>query len=161
MNRIIKFVSLVLFALALCGSAAARETVPIVDYNDVAVSTGSGKTPTADQVRDAIIAAAKSRQWSINKVQNENRLTATLIVRGKHTMVVSIPYAADKYSIKYLESVNMNYALSDAPMEGSTDLTKINTPAKTLPAGTPMIHPNYNKWVQMLAQSVRAELSRL
>ena len=60
-------------------------------------------------------------------------------MRNKHTIVVNISVAADTYSVKYQSSINMNYAVVD---------------------GRPVIHPNYNKWVQTLVDGIGAELKK-
>jgi hypothetical protein len=68
-------------------------------------------------------------------------MTATLMVRGKHTMRTEIQYSPQNFSVRYLDSTNMNYE-----------------PAS--PSGA-LIHPNYNKWVQSLVDSIRARVSSL
>ena len=66
----------------------------------------------------------------------ENEIEARIIVRGKHTVVVSIPYDTQHFSINYKDSINMNYN------EGK-------------------IHPNYNKWVADLEQALMVNISRI
>lgn len=161
MNGIAKRLGVLIALIILPFLAIGRENVPIVDYDDVLVATGSGKMPTADQVRDVIIGAARINRWTVGKPSDQNLLSATLVVNNKHTVIVSIPYSAEKFSIKYQDSVNMKYGVSSTAVEGSTDLTKLNTPAKSFPAGTPMIHPAYNKWVHALLQSIQLELRKL
>ncbi len=132
--------SIVVALLVATSSAYARSPVPIVDIENVAVATGSGKTVTTEEVKKAIIAGASANQWEI--AQNASGMTATLRVRGgKHTVVVAITYSADKYSLRYLESVNMNYGKN---LEGQA-----------------VIHPFYNRWVQQLSDSIRSELRKL
>ncbi|MGH6627408.1 MAG: hypothetical protein ACRECD_12885 [Burkholderiaceae bacterium] len=103
------------------------------------VATNSGKAVQAEQVKQAIQAAAGTRNWSLSP-QAEGKLLATLNVRGKHTIMVEIAYAADRYSLSYKDSVNMNYGAHN---------------------GLPSIHPNYNKWVQHLQDGIRIELLKL
>lgn len=163
MNIGAKFLGLLSVLILLSFGAFARETVPIVEYNDVAVTTGSGKPATADQVRDAITEAARVNKWEISRGAGQELLLATLYVRGKHTVAVSIPYSAERFSIKYKDSVNMKYSLSKlAPnANGSTDLSRISAPTQSLPPDTPVIHPAYNRWVQTLLQSIHLELKKL
>lgn len=162
MNKVGKFLGLLILVLALPFGALAREGVPIIEHNDILVSTGSGKPATEDQVRDAIINAAGAKNWEVTRSANQSSLTATLNVRGKHSVAVSIPYSADKFSVKYLNSVNMNYRLSDVTViENSSDLTKVNTPAPATGPGTPLIHPSYNRWVQDLMRGIQFELKKL
>lgn len=162
MNKIGKVLGLLVLVLALPFGAVAREGVPIIEHNDVLVSTGSGKPATADQVRDAIITAAGLRNWEATRNANQDSITATLNVRGKHSVAVAIPYSAEKFSIKYLNSANMNYRLSDdKSAEASSDLSKLNAPTAALKPGIPLIHPSYNRWVQDLMRGIQFELKKL
>lgn len=119
--------------------ASARQTVPIVNYDKLAVAVNSGKAPQAEQVKQAILAAAGSKSWSV-ATQADGKLLATLQVRGKHTVVVEIAYASDQYSLTYKDSTNMKFGAGD---------------------GQPLIHPFYNKWVQELKEAIRIELLKL
>ncbi|MBS1228783.1 MAG: hypothetical protein H6R17_2060 [Proteobacteria bacterium] len=136
-----KFVKslLIVFIALLSLNATAREAVPIVNYDDIAVATNSGKAPSAEQVKQAIIAAASNKGWSIAH-QADGQLLATLVVRNKHTIVVSIACAADKYSLRYKDSINMKFEERD---------------------GQQLIHPYYNKWVLDLKDAIRIELLKL
>jgi len=129
----------IVFIALLSLTATAREAVPIVNYDDIAVATNSGKAPSAEQVKQAIIAAASNKSWSIAH-QADGKLLATLIVRNKHTIVVEIAYAADTYSLRYKDSINMKFDQRD---------------------GQPVIHPYYNRWVQELKDAIRIELLKL
>lgn len=156
-----KFASLLFVMMTLSFGSHARETVAIIDHNDIPVMTGSSKPVTSEQVRDAISAAATSLRWDVSKSPSQDMLSATLLVRGKHTVVVSIPYSAEKFSIKYQNSINMKYELAGPPSGGNSDLIKMGSAAKETPAGTPTIHPAYNKWVQELRQAIQAQLRKL
>lgn len=141
--------------------ASARESVPVVDHIDVPVMTSKGSSVSIEQVRDAITVAAIAQHWEIIKSPTENVLSATLKVRGKHTAVVSIPYSADKYSIKYQNSVNLGYGISDVSAADPANVYGMNAPSKKLKQGVPLIHPFYNKWVQSLLLAVQLEVKKL
>jgi len=128
--------AVLVFAAILSLNAIARDSVPIVNYDNVAVATNSGKAPNAEQVRQAITAAAASKGWTVAPA-GDGKLQATIVVRGKHTVVVDIAYAADKYALTYKDSINMNLIERD---------------------GQKLIHPFYNKWVQTLKEAIRLEL---
>ena len=128
--------ALVAVLVAFSANAAARSSVPVIDIGDVAVLTSSGKVIEAEQVRRAILLAASMKNWTLG-APSEGKMTATLHVRAKHTVVVEIAYSAEKYSIRFLNSVNMNQEVR----EGQT-----------------LIHPNYNKWVLELSDSIRRNL---
>jgi hypothetical protein len=144
-----------------CSAAYAREPVPVVNHIDVPVMTGSGKPVTADQVRDAIIKGGEKKDWAVTRSPNSELLSAKIVVRNKHTVVVSISYSAERFSIKYQDSINMNFKLADGPAMPSVGYAQyMNAPPST-PAGTPLIHPGYNSWVNYLLMSIQEELKVL
>ena len=150
-----------LAASALFWSAAhARESVPVVNHIDVPVMTSSGKPVTADQVRDAIVKGAEKKGWAVMRSPTSELLSAKLVVRNKHTVAVSIPYSAESYSIKYQDSINMNFKLSDGP-KNTASYMQYSDPSRGTPAGTPLIHPGYNSWVNDLLMSIKEELKAL
>jgi hypothetical protein len=117
---------------------ASARSAAVVDFDAMPVATGSGKQPSAEQVKNAIIAGARRAKWTTS-LQPNNALQLTFHNR-KHVAVVQASYSAKTYSIKYANSDNLNYE-------------------KTGAAAT--IHPNYNKWVDHLRQAIDAELRRL
>ena len=132
----IKVIIAIFFSVAILTSAAhARSDVPIINYENLPTVSAAGKSVTADQVKQAIITAATTKGWTTALDQN-GAIVATLIVRNKHTIIVSIPFAEDKFSVLYRDSSNMNYKNGE-------------------------IHPHYNSWVQNLLTAIRSELSRL
>lgn len=137
------FVRAVILIGVLLAPAAgmARSSVPIVERPDVPVVTGSGKPVSAEGLNRAIISggAAGKRKWDVVPAADGKSLRATYQVRA-HAITVSIVPEASSYSVKYADSVNMNYAVED---------------------GKPVIHPNYNQWVEQLIDSIRAELRKL
>jgi len=114
--------------------AACQTLLPVYNVNDAAVSTASGKHPTAGQVRSAIITAGTSLGWHVVDA-GPGRLEGTLHLRT-HTAVVDIPYSAARYSILYRSS-------------------------EDLQAADGKIHKNYNGWVQNLDRAIRTEISRI
>ncbi|RZI43896.1 hypothetical protein EGT07_00225 [Herbaspirillum sp. HC18] len=155
MKKTALILHLIFALLTLSGAAGAREAVPIIDYNDVAIFTGTGKPITSEQAASAITSAALAQKWDITRSSTQNLLSATLHVHNKHTVVVSIPYSPEKFSIKYGSSVNMKYQPADSAM--SSDTATSGQPSS--PAGK--IHPYYNRWVQNLLQSIKQELNKL
>ena len=62
------------------------------------------------------------------------------MIKGKHTIVTTISFSAEKYSVMYLSSENMKFQMfNDAPY----------------------IHPNYNVWARELVEAIRLEISKL
>ena len=76
-----------------------------------------------------------TRQWAAT-VQPGNVVQLTY-ARGKHMAVVQVKYSAKTYSINYVDSTDLNYG-----MEG----------------GHPVIHPNYNGWINNLRQAIDVQL---
>lgn len=120
------------------GGAWARADVPIINHENVAITTLSGKTLESSQIQQAIGAACAANGWTMAP-SGDNKLTASLLVRGKHTAIVDIIWTTGAYSIRYKSSVNLNYMEKD---------------------GVPMIHPFYNKWVSALRDSISRELAK-
>jgi hypothetical protein len=132
-------VALLVAASALLASsgAYARGGVPIVNFENVQVVTGTGKPVDADAVKKAITSAATSRGWTIEAVERD-KLQATYNV-NRHSIMVDISYAPASYSIRYAESLSMNYEMTGAQ---------------------PTIHPRYNAWVKDLKLAIDTALAR-
>jgi hypothetical protein len=138
------FVAIAFAVLVLAGGlpggiAAARQSVPIVNVDNQPVTPASGKRPTLDQVRGAILRGATAQKWQA-VASGSGLFTATIVVRNKHTVVVEIPYSARNFSVRYKSSNNMNYENRN---------------------GVDVIHPNYNAWVQNLVSAIQAQLATL
>jgi hypothetical protein len=116
-------------------AAHAARTAPMVTLENVAATSVDGKPLTAEQVKKAIISGAASKQW-IASVEGPNTIRATH-TRGRHSAVVDIVYTANSYSIRYVNSVDLNYGGRD---------------------GGQIIHPTYNNWVNNLRQAIDAAL---
>ena len=120
-------------ALAVTAGGCAR-TAPILNLENVPVTTPGGKALSASQVRGAIITAGTSLGWRITDA-GPGKLEGALHLR-EHSAVVDIPYTAKSYSIIYKSSDRLGES-----------------------GGT--IHSNYNGWVQILDRAIRTEISRL
>ncbi len=127
-------------AIVVAASPAyGRTPVPVENFPNQAVATASGKKPTLEQVQQAITAAATGKQWALAK-QADGSFLATRVVRGKHTIVATVAFTTDQYSVVYHSSDNMKFEMYN---------------------GTPYIHPNYNVWARELVDAIRIELSKL
>jgi len=128
---------LLLVASAL-GVSACR-TVPIVEFRNQALLTSSGRTPTLDEVRRAIVTAATSLGWTLYPA-GEQGFICTLVVREKHMIVVDATYSVNMLSVTYRDSTNMSYW-----SDGSSVV----------------IHQNYNVWTRTLTDKIRGEIVKL
>lgn len=157
-RRRLLITSLALAATALlpAGAYAARPPVPIVQHDNIPVVSGTGKPLTLDDVRSAITRGASAHDWKVSEVQ-PGELVASINVRDKHFASVTIKYSETAYSVTYRDSTNLEYQLSGpnaAPLRRDDF-------SSALPANTPMIHPNYNRWVDTLIRDINMELRRL
>lgn len=128
MRNSVKLGALVIAVAALGGCT----TAPIMQVNDSAVATATGKRLSNDQVRSAIVRAGAALGWQMQD-EGPNKLVGTLNLRN-HTAVVEIPYSSTSYSIKYRSSVNLH------EKDGN-------------------IHKNYNGWIQNLTRGISAQLA--
>ena len=145
----------VLFA-ALLGAGPAlaqRVAVPLVNHPDLPVATSSGKALPAERVRQAIQDAAKTRGWTL-ATNPSGKIIATLNVRT-HMIMVEISYSPEKYSMTYKDSSNMKYAPN---AQTDSRINSANTGYVRDGYNGPVIHPNYNRWVQELKDAIRMEL---
>jgi hypothetical protein len=138
-------VGVLLFAVA-AGVVHARTDVPVIQYENQTWPPAAGKVSTESQVREGIIKAiqshlaAKNSAWHVES-DTPGKLVASVVVRGKHTVRVTITYTSSNFSVVYLSSVNMNARMSDG------DIT--------------VIHPFYNRWVGDLVTAIRDQLGRM
>ncbi|MDB5850654.1 MAG: hypothetical protein JWP29_4406 [Rhodoferax sp.] len=139
-----KLMRVFLFALVALSTliplaSAARAPVPIESFEGLVAADSSSSSPTQEEVRKAIYKAAADKDWVL-KETSPGVLLATLNVRDKHRVVTEIRYSAEKYSLVYVQSVNMNEAIDKD--------------------GKAVIHPFYNKWVRTLRDQIRLALAR-
>lgn len=121
-----------LAAVVLAAALAGCSTAPIMNVEEAPVATASGKTPSAQDVRAAILRAGSALGWQMRD-EGPNKLVGTLTLRT-HSAVVDIPYNSKTYSIKYRSSTNLQ------EQNGQ-------------------IHKNYNGWIQNLTRGINAQLT--
>jgi hypothetical protein len=131
----LRSLTILIVSVFLATAVQAREAVPIINYENQLVA----KPLTIEQVKQAIVTAAATNSWTITKGPTENSVTATLVVRNKHTVIVNITYSKESFSVVYAGSINMKYQPN---------------------AGTGVIHPFYNKWSRDLVDTIQANLER-
>jgi hypothetical protein len=117
-------------------NAHARGSVPIINHEAVPAVRASGQAATPGQILAAMQAVGPQRGWQITAT-GAGKALGVLNVRGKHSISTDIQFGTGQYAIKYRDSANMNYD-----------------------AGTGLIHPKYNMWVQTLIDDVRIQLAR-
>jgi hypothetical protein len=129
-----KITGALMIGIAAAGLAGCR-LAPVQDIVDApVVEPAGGAKLTADQVKLAIRRAGASLGWQIKEVQ-PYLLEGTLYLRT-HMAQVNIPYSAERYSIVYKDSKNLDY-------DGKS------------------IHSNYNSWVQNLDRAIKVQMGLL
>ena len=124
----------------LSGVALARSDVPLVNHPNIAITSGSGKPLSQEQVKQAIMAGAAAKTWTTT-LEQDGSITATVLVRNKHSASVRIVFSSEKYSVTYKDSINLKFI--DKGSDGQ------------------FIHPHYNGWVNNLIDAIRIETGRL
>jgi hypothetical protein len=118
-----------LMALAAC------QNVPLQNIDDAPIHMAKHHYGLGD-VEKAIVRAGTSLGWQMRTVK-PGLIDAKLYAEDQ-VAEVSIGYSTSLYSIKYLNSQNMNYQAK---------------------AGKPVIiYEDYNQWVQELDKAIRKEL---
>jgi hypothetical protein len=143
MKTLIAFVSF----LAASTLAFARAPEAIVDYPAIEAVSGSGKSLSVNEVRQAIQDAGKRKGWSIVS-RSDGKLSGRYAwKRDKFIMFVEITPIKGGYSLVYKDSVNLDYSPEAAwESQESGGYTKV-----------PVIHPYYNRNVKGLIEAVRLE----
>ena len=131
-----KLAKFLLTVVLLVSSGIALAAKPIEKLIDVPVPTNTdGSSRSIEEVRGAIMSGCQKKRW--NPVLDEhNNITCSILVRSKHFAMVEIPYTADKYSIIYRDSRELDYN-----------------------AKWQRIHRNYNKWVINLSDSIQRQFA--
>lgn len=124
-----KAIVLMLLTLLMLGCTSK----PVLNIQgEMIPNTASGHALSSQEIEKAIIVAAKRRGW-VARVVKPGLIEARLVVRDVRA-AIEIPYGADRYSIQYKNSENLNY-----------------TGEK--------IHRNYNNWITKLSQTINDELN--
>ena len=134
-------------ALVLASSGAfASRTEPLKPaIENILITTTSGKSLSKEQVKQSIILAATAAKWTAT-TSADGQIVATLNVRGKHTLIVEIPYSTQHYTVRYKDSENLNHGMEELEQNNYRPVE--------------VIHPNANKWMAQLKDAIRAEFAR-
>ena len=119
-------------ALAACGAHAARG-VALEKYENVPAAGADGKPLPAEQVGRAIVAGANLARWNVSTPPGTPNIVRATFAQRKNTAVVDISFEEGSYSIRYVDSANLNYSDS---------------------GGSPVIAATYNKWLKQLKTAI-------
>ena len=128
---------LVIVALAMLPSVLlAGQPVQDIETQPVGVKV-DGSAFSSDEVKGAIVQACHGRGWT-PRLEANDTVIASILVRGRHFAEVEIPFDAKAFSIRYRSSRDLDY----------------NAKRRT-------IHRNYNKWVVLLSRDIGSQLTKL
>lgn len=152
-----KYLLALLSTLLLAGSAYAQRAEPLVNYDNVAIMTMTGKQPNVSEFKAAVSKAGTAQRWDVADA-GDNKQALSLVIRGRHTAVVTVQLnPANTFSVTYRDSANLNYAKSEEiQRDPSSPFT-----TKIVPSDQYEIHPTYNRMVRNLVNNIRNELRRL
>lgn len=123
--------ALILLMFVFSTTVEARRLTPVINLENVSIV--SDKKISSEQVRRAILSAAKTQGWRV--VADAGK--GSLVLRkhwSSHAITSQVKYSSTQYSILYKDSANMNYTEAE---------------------GTPSIHPYYNRYVEALSIEIR------
>lgn len=127
-----KFVAAVVLVACTMSVAQARSTDMYAPQRTTpVVSHGPGGKQA---LHDAIITAAKARNWIIRS--DTGSLITLYYTRGKIEATISVAYDDKSYQIGYVSSENLNFSIED---------------------GKAQIHPRYNDWIKNLETGISRE----
>ncbi|HKY72139.1 MAG TPA: hypothetical protein VJL88_09485 [Nitrospira sp.] len=126
--------AIIFAALLVGGMLGCRAGGQVYEVKDAPIQTASGKEPTLEQVKKAIIDAGIKQTWIMTPVKPGEMLGEFNV--QSHQIHVTIPYTTKNYSILYKDSSNLRY-----------------DPVKRT------IHVNYQKWIERLDNEIKARLS--
>ena len=132
------WVMVLALGFAAFAPAPAVAAADLIEWNNVAAVTGSGKPATTEEIKRAFMVGGAKRGWTFTDA-GPDKMILTLVVRT-HTLMMELTYEPGKYSLKYKESINLDYKDE---------------------AGKRTIHRNYINWNTNLMNDARAELMRL
>ena len=114
---------------------ACVRTAPLHNVQDAAFVGQASLPQRAEQIKRA----GASLGWVMEERQ-PGLVRGTLNLRT-HQAVVDVPYDARRFSIRYVSSIDLNYGGDAARQNGKG----------------PLIHSNYNGWVENLEHKISAE----
>ena len=148
MNTSLRVWVLAIVLLSLVGCQSGM--IPITSFHDQHINSELSQ----DQFRKAIKVGAITAGWRVDEV-SDSQMLVTYQIRV-HTVVVSIDYSADDYSIQYKNSIQMKVrcgAVYDA-----TEPAMVTTGQSPCPGGAPptFIHQAYKGWIDELNRAIQA-----
>lgn len=132
MIRKLLLVVLSFFAIIAMPAEARRGPAPLKDPPALTLPAGvSGK-----DVEKVIVSVAVQREWQV--IDRQPGLVVLRYAPRDFSVDVTVRYDAKNLTIAYKDSTNLEYGQEN---------------------GMPVIHPNYNRWVNNLAHDFESQLA--
>lgn len=138
-----------------CRSVNGPDPVAMIQYDNVPIVTGSGKTLSLREVRKVVADSATEAGWKVADGQ-AGPVVGTYEYKNKHFASVRIVYTLESFSIVYESSKNLKYRISD--QYESYEPVQTGAP-KRYPKGTPLIHGIYNNWINTLKEKIQSNFA--
>ena len=122
-----KYLINIILASLIAIFSGCSSTKPILNVENETFN--SEKRLTLPELESGIISAGASLGWSMTKIR-DGEIKGEITLR-KHSATILIPYNTKEYSIRYIQSDNLNYNASN------------NT-----------IHAGYNGWINNLSGAI-------
>ncbi len=128
---LVAFSALILLSTASHADLFGR-TKPVYNIHDAYIQTTSGEDLTLEEVQDFFIQAASYKGWTA-KIIEPGHIVASITVR-RHFAQIDVTLSPTTYSIVYKDSRELKY-------------------------NGEKIHRNYNKWIKLLDDQFRLNLT--
>lgn len=125
----------VLGSLAVVPAAHARSK-PLVDPPETMAPCTASEALMLQGITQGLI----GRDWTVIDRQ-PGLVTAQVVVRNKHTLIVTVKYSSSSFDIDYKDSVNLSYRVDDE--------------------GAQQIHPNASIWMEDIRRGITKQLEFL
>ncbi|MBE0474786.1 hypothetical protein [Rhodoferax sp.] len=112
--RILHIVLFCLLSVVGFGAHAQRTLVPIVSFENIPITIATTATLSSSDIKNAFLAAGYEGGWKMLP-SDESSLEGTYVKNNKHTIVVTIRYDAEKYSVLFKSSDNMKQRAARYP----------------------------------------------
>lgn len=120
--------------LGLATLACHAAQAPVLELEDMALRTASGRLLTSAETHDVLVEALQQKRWIVDE-DRPGRIDAT-VFSGGHSAKIRIDYQEGRYSIHHVSS----------------------TPGLRHDASQGIIHKRYNHWIDRLRVAIHARV---
>lgn len=129
---------LIVLCFCLCAIGCVKKTVPVHSVGYQVPMVDGQAHVTKAQIRNAILLGCQDKKWAAVDA-GPDTIEASILVRHKHDVTITITYSATGYSIDLKSSQNMKESVKD---------------------GGRVIHKAYYKWIDNLNYNIKKHLTQ-